>query len=134
LGLSQFKKWSTLEWLRERARIAGEFYNPEEFANAVALGRDRELARLSISKPSDKRIGIHFSANTTTIFVNRTAPTATAPSCTIGAPSSSAAVLCWDATHGVAVNAGHVVSVVATSARTSGTETIGNIRVSLEKQ
>jgi hypothetical protein len=34
-GLAQFQKWSTLEWLRERARIAGEFPNPEEFANAL---------------------------------------------------------------------------------------------------
>ena len=74
------------------------------------------------------------NSNTTTNSVTRTTPTATALSCTIGAPSSSAAVVCSDPTHTVSVNAGDVISVVATSARTSGVETIGNIRVSVEKQ
>jgi len=74
------------------------------------------------------------NTNTTANFVTRTAPTATALGCTIGAPSTSAAVVCSDTSHTVSVNAGDVISVVATSARTSGTETIGNIRVSVEKQ
>jgi hypothetical protein len=37
--LAQFKQWSTLEWRRERARIAREFPNPEEFANTLAVDR-----------------------------------------------------------------------------------------------
>jgi len=42
--------------------MAGEFPNPEEFANALAVDLNSELARLSVSKPSDKGIGIHFTA------------------------------------------------------------------------
>jgi uncharacterized repeat protein (TIGR03803 family) len=64
----------------------------------------------------------------------KTTPTATALTCTIGAPSTSASLVCSDASHTVPVNAGDVISVVGTSARASGTETIGDIRVSLEKQ
>jgi hypothetical protein len=51
-----------LEWLRDRARNAGEFPNPEEFANTLAVDLNYELAKLSVSKPSDKGIGIHFTA------------------------------------------------------------------------
>jgi uncharacterized repeat protein (TIGR03803 family) len=70
----------------------------------------------------------------TTSFVTRTMPTATALTCTIAAPMNAAAVICSDSSHTVTVNAGDVISAVATSTRTSGTETIGNIRVTLEKQ
>jgi len=61
-GLAQLTECSTLEWLRKRARIAGESPNPEEFANALAVDLNSELARLCVSKPSDKGIGIHFTA------------------------------------------------------------------------
>jgi uncharacterized repeat protein (TIGR03803 family) len=74
------------------------------------------------------------TTNPTLHSATRTTPTATALSCAIAAPSSSAAAVCADTTDSVAVNPGDVISVVATSARTSGTESIGDIRVSLEKQ
>jgi hypothetical protein len=64
----------------------------------------------------------------------KTTPTATALTCTIGAPSASSSLVCSDTSHTVPVSAGDVICVVGTSARASGTETIGDIRVSLEKQ
>jgi uncharacterized repeat protein (TIGR03803 family) len=73
------------------------------------------------------------NTNPTTSNATKTAPTATALTCTIGAPSGSASLVCSDASHAVPVSAGDVISVVGTSARASGAETIGEIRVSLEK-
>jgi uncharacterized repeat protein (TIGR03803 family) len=73
------------------------------------------------------------NTNPTTSNATKTAPTATALTCTIGAPSGSASLVCSDASHAVPVSAGDVISVVGTSARASGAETIGDIRVSLEK-
>jgi len=70
----------------------------------------------------------------TTSNATKTTPTATALTCTIDAPSTSASLVCSDTSHTVSVNAGDVISVVGASGRASGTETIGDIRVSLEKQ
>jgi uncharacterized repeat protein (TIGR03803 family) len=74
------------------------------------------------------------NTNPTTSSATKTTPTATALTCTIGALSSSESVVCSDTSHTVPVNPGDVISVVGASGRASGTETIGDIRVSLEKQ
>lgn len=71
--------------------------------------------------------------HTTVTTTMKTVPTATALTCTIAALSTAASAVCADTSDTVAVNAGDLISVVATSGRTSGTETIGEIRVSLEK-
>lgn len=66
--------------------------------------------------------------------VSKITPSATALSCTIGPLSSPSAATCSDTIDAVSVNPGDLISIVAHSARSSGTETIGDIRVSLEKK
>jgi hypothetical protein len=68
----------------------------------------------------------------TTTTSTRTTPTATSLTCTIGAPTTSAAAVCSDPSNTVSVNAGDLVSVVGTGGKAA--ETLGDIRVSLEKQ
>jgi hypothetical protein len=68
----------------------------------------------------------------TTTTASRTTPTATTLACTIGAPTTSAAAVCSDTSDTVAVNAGDLVSVVGSGGKNG--ETLGDIRVSVEKQ
>jgi uncharacterized repeat protein (TIGR03803 family) len=64
----------------------------------------------------------------------RTAPTATTLTCAIGALTSPASAVCSDTSDAVAVSPGDLISVIASSSRSSGTETVGEIRVTLQKQ
>jgi hypothetical protein len=74
------------------------------------------------------------TTNPTYSTATRTVPTATALTCTIGALTTSASAVCSDTTDTVAVNPGDLISVIATSARATGTETLGEIRITLQKQ
>jgi hypothetical protein len=68
----------------------------------------------------------------TTTTTARTTPSATSLTCTIGAPTTAAAAVCSDASDTVSINAGDLVSVIGTGGKAG--ETLGDIRVSLEKQ
>jgi hypothetical protein len=61
-GLAQYGQWSTLEWLRQRAKLADKFASPEEFGNAIAADLDEQLTKLPLAKNADRGIGIHFTA------------------------------------------------------------------------
>jgi hypothetical protein len=63
-GLSKTKddSWSTLQWLRSRVSEADQFKNPESFARYLAAELNARLARLILSNPIDRGIGMHFTA------------------------------------------------------------------------
>jgi len=120
--------------------------------NATALNGNRTLTAASSTSisftvtpsPCTAGNGNIAGANTTgtisdvtnptfiTTTSSRTTPTATSLTCTIGAPTTAAAAVCSDVSDSVAINAGDLVSVIGTGGKNG--ETLGDIRVSLEKQ
>lgn len=63
-GLAKYDayKWSTFDWLQERANGAGQYSSAEEFAQRLKEQLSEEIAKMRFVKPSDAGIGIHFTA------------------------------------------------------------------------
>src|SRR5574341_700447 len=61
-GLASYdRSWSTLEWLRHKARLASDFSDPESFANEIASDLTSQLSRMKFSDQLQKGMGIHFT-------------------------------------------------------------------------
>jgi hypothetical protein len=120
--------------------LSGSLFNGTYTISAVAATTisfvDANLPTNCTLNISAARASGSVADNTkpTLATIVRTAPTATALSCTIGPLSGPSSTFCSDSIHTVMVNPGDLISVVARSSRTTGIETIGNLRVSLEKQ
>lgn len=54
--------WSTLNWLENRAQQASRYSSAEEFATDIAIRLTQELSKMHLDKPTDRGIGIHFTA------------------------------------------------------------------------
>ena len=54
--------WSTLDWLRKRAKESHQYPTAEEFARDLGALLSTELAKRGFQKPTDRGIGIHFTA------------------------------------------------------------------------
>jgi hypothetical protein len=61
-GLAKLGSWSTWDWLNERARLANSFASAEEFAVDTAEQLEAKLRGMRFARPTDRGIGIHFSA------------------------------------------------------------------------
>lgn len=54
--------WDTFQWLRERAKRAGDSVSAAAFAEACATELTAELSRCRFANPRDSGLGIHFTA------------------------------------------------------------------------
>lgn len=54
-------RWSTFEWLRERASRAQQFAHPEEFAQSLGEQLNQTLDKMIFRQPIDKGIGVYLS-------------------------------------------------------------------------
>jgi hypothetical protein len=54
--------WNTFGWLSARARAAAQYQTPEAFATATADALTIELRGRTWVKPTDRGLGIHFTA------------------------------------------------------------------------
>ena len=63
-GLAKYNayKWSTFDWLQERANSAGQYSSAEEFAQSLTEQLNEAIAKMHFAKPVDTGIGIHLTA------------------------------------------------------------------------
>ena len=62
-GLAQVEgQWSTVTWLNARAESSSASPSAEQFAIDLAVALGQELSRSKLAKPTDRGIGIHFTA------------------------------------------------------------------------
>jgi hypothetical protein len=54
--------WSTVDWLQDQVKSAGQESTPEEFAQRVTVNLAEAISKMSFAKPVDSGIGIHFTA------------------------------------------------------------------------
>ena len=54
--------WSTVDWLQDQVKSAGQESAPEEFAQRVTANLAEAISKMSFAKPVDSGIGIHFTA------------------------------------------------------------------------
>lgn len=55
-------KWSTLDWLQERAQEANQYFSPEDFARVMTEMLNEAISKMTFRRPLDAGIGIHFTA------------------------------------------------------------------------
>lgn len=55
-------QWSTLDWLQERAQEANQHSSPEDFARVMTEMLDEAISKMTLRRPLDAGIGIHFTA------------------------------------------------------------------------
>src|SRR4030095_1045848 len=55
-------EWSTLKWLEARAGKPSSSPSPEDFAKSLAIDLGSALSKRHFIKPTDRGLGIHFSA------------------------------------------------------------------------
>jgi hypothetical protein len=60
-GFAELGTWSTIHWLRDRARDASRFVSAEQFAMDLGGSLNNALKALLVRRPLDLGIGIHLS-------------------------------------------------------------------------
>lgn len=60
-GLATYGRWSTFDWLKDRAAGANRFSSPQEFAHAIAAQLNSELSEMHFQRSTDAGLGIHFT-------------------------------------------------------------------------